>query len=164
MTDPGLTRRRVLGTAAGAGTAALAGCPLFSPGADGTPTKLDGERARRLATQFAPTVYFDRREQWFPTDPRPYTSQRDGETVVAGFDALDGYHDRFTGSTPPKPTVFYSAVTYEESPLAVVQFWFYSVFDQFTTNFHWHDWEVLLVFVDTDSDEPQLYVASSHSR
>jgi len=46
----------------------------------------------------------------------------------------------------------------------VVQFWFYSVFDQFTTNFHWHDWEVMHVFVDTETDEPQLYVASSHSR
>ncbi|MDS0283599.1 hypothetical protein [Haloarcula onubensis] len=164
MVDPTLTRRRLLGTAAGAGAATLAGCPLFSPGADGTPTAVGPERARRLAAQFAPTLYFDEREQWFPTDPRPYTSQRDGETVVTGFDALDGYHDRFTGDLPPDPTVFYNAVEYRESPLAVVQFWFYSVFDQFTTNFHWHDWEVLHVFVDTADDSPQLYVASSHSR
>ncbi len=154
----------MLGTLAGAGTASLAGCPLFSPGSDGTATQLGTERSRRLATQFAPTVYFDENEPWFPTDPRPYTSQQDGETVVTGFDALDGYHERFTGSAPPKPTVFYNAVEYQESPLVVVQFWFYSVFDQFTTNFHWHDWEVLHVFVDTETDEPQLYVASSHSR
>jgi len=164
VADTTLNRRRLLGTLAGAGTASVAGCPLFSPGSDGTPTQVGAERTRRLAEQFAPTVYFDEREQWFPTDPRPYASQRDGETVVTGFDALDGYHDRFTGSQPPAPTVFYNAVAYEESPLAVVQFWFYSVFDQFTTNFHWHDWEVLHVFVDTDDDTPQLYVASSHSR
>ncbi len=53
---------------------------------------------------------------------------------------------------------------YDESPLAVVQFCFYSVFDQFTTDFHWHDWELLQVFVDSDTGEPQLHVASSHSR
>ncbi|WP_324664245.1 hypothetical protein [Haloarcula sediminis] len=154
----------MLGTLTTAGTASLAGCPVFSSGQDGTPTTLDAERSRRLATQFAPTVYFDENEPWFPTDPRPYTSQRDGETIVTGFDALDGYHERFTGDQPPEPTVFYNAVEYQESPLAVVQFWFYSAFDQFTTNFHWHDWEVLHVFVDTETDEPQLYVASSHSR
>ena len=125
MADTTLNRRRLLGTLAGAGTASVAGCPLFSPGSDGTPTQVGAERTRRLAEQFAPTVYFDEREQWFPTDPRPYASQRDGETVVTGFDALDGYHDRFTGSQPPAPTVFYNAVAYEESPLAVVQFWFY---------------------------------------
>jgi len=164
VVDQILNRRRVLGTLAGAGTASLAGCPLFSPGSDGTATRLGTERSQRLATQFAPTVYFDENEPWFPTDPRPYTSQQDGETVVTGFDALDGYHERFTGPTPPKPMVFYNAVEYQASPLAVVQFWFYSVFDQFTTNFHWHDWEVLHVFVDTETDEPQLYVASSHSR
>ncbi|PSQ32409.1 hypothetical protein BRD09_03610 [Halobacteriales archaeon SW_10_68_16] len=45
-----------------------------------------------------------------------------------------------------------------------VQYWLYSAFDQFATNFHWHDWEALYVFVDTDTGEPQLYVASSHSR
>jgi hypothetical protein len=60
--------------------------------------------------------------------------------------------------------VFYNVVGYADSPLSVVQYWFYAAFDQFTTNFHWHDWEVLHVFVDTDSDEPQLFVASSHSR
>jgi len=60
--------------------------------------------------------------------------------------------------------MFYHGVSYDDSPLAVVQFWYYSAFDQFTTNFHWHDWEVLHVFVDTEASEPQLYVASSHSR
>jgi len=132
MTRPTPDRRTLLGTLAGVGASSLAGCPLFSPGADGTATPLGPQRSRSLASQFAPTLYFDEHEQWFPTDPRPYTSQRGGDTIVTGFDALNGYHDRFTGSTPPNPTVFYNAVSYEESPLAVVQFWFYSVFDQFT--------------------------------
>ena len=164
MADPTVDRRAMLGALAATGTAAVAGCSLFQSGSDSAANALAPEVALELAEQFAPTLYFDENEPWFPTDPRPYTSEQNGETIVTGFDAFDGYHERFTGDQPPKPTVFYNGVGYEESPLAVVQFWFYSVFDQFTTNFHWHDWEVLHVFVDTDSDEPQLYVASSHSR
>lgn len=157
-------RRTVLGALAGAGGAALAGCSAFERESDAETTQLDDDAARELAERFAPTLYFDSREPWFPTDPRPYESERDGETVVDGFDALEGYHDRASDGEPPNPTVFYHAVAYEDSPLAAVQFWSYSAFDQFTTNFHWHDWEVLHVFVDTETDEPQLYVASSHSR
>jgi len=170
--DDGLRRRSLLGALAGTGTAALAGCPAGggddatpTSGTDATPTETpSADEARRLAERFAPTFAFDAAEQWFPTDPRPYTRERDGETVVDGFAAFDGYTAAFaeTGD-PPAPTVFYHVVEYAESPLAVVQFWYYSAFDQFTTNFHWHDWEVLHVFVDTDADEPQLFVASSHS-
>jgi len=159
-----MNRRTVLGALAGVGGAAVAGCSAFERESDGQTNQVDDDRARALATRFAPTLYFDAREPWFPTDPQSYTSERDGETIVTGFDALDGYHERYREGSPPEPTVFYRAVEYEESPLAVVQFWFYSVFDQFTTNFHWHDWEVMHVFVDTETDEPQLYVASSHSR
>jgi hypothetical protein len=109
-------------------------------------------------------IYFDTEERWFPTDPRPYESERDGDTVVHGPDALEGYTTDWDGEDPPAPSVFYHVVEYDASPLAVVQYWMYSAFDQFSTNFHWHDWELLQVFLDTDSGEPQLYVASSHSR
>ena len=167
-----LDRRTLLGAVLGGGTASFAGCSALEREADAGTAGMDDDRARELATRFAPTLYFDVHEPWFPTDPRPYTSDRDGETVVDGFDALDGYHERFEGTAgdpdgtpaPPDPVAFYHGVEYEDSPLDVVQFWFYSAFDQFTANFHWHDWEVLHVFVDRDTDEPQLYVASSHSR
>jgi hypothetical protein len=174
---PHLRRRSLLGALAGTGTAALAGCP--AGGGDATPTSTgddgpetdapptetpDADRVRELAERFAPALTYDTAERWFPTDPRQYTTERDGETVVDGFDAFDGYTAAFEESgEPPAPTVFYNVVEYAESPLAVVQFWYYSAFDQFTTNFHWHDWEVLHVFVDTDSGDPQLLVASSHS-
>ncbi|MEF8856528.1 MAG: hypothetical protein V5A16_03810 [Haloplanus sp.] len=172
--DSGLYRRSLLGALAGTGTAALAGCPAGGgeggTGSDGTdddappPTTPDDETARRLAERFAPTLAFDAAERWLPTDPRPYTSEQEGATVVDGFDAFDGYTAAYAESeAPPDPTVFYHAVEYPNSPLVVVQFWYYSAFDQFTTNFHWHDWEVLHVFVDADTDEPQLFVASSHS-
>ncbi|WP_066412184.1 hypothetical protein [Halorubrum aethiopicum] len=167
-----LDRRTLLGAVAGLGTASIAGCSALEREADAGTSGMDEGRVRELAERFAPTLYFDVHEPWFPTDPRPYTSERDGETVVDGFDALNGYHERFEGTAgdpesspaPPDPTVFYHGVAYEDSPLEAVQFWFYSAFDQFTTNFHWHDWEVLHVFVDRETDEPQLYVASSHSR
>ncbi|MEA1931001.1 MAG: hypothetical protein U9O06_05565 [Euryarchaeota archaeon] len=159
-----LDRRTVLAAVGSVGAASIAGCTAFESGADSRTTELSDEQARDLAAEFAPTLYFDEAEQWFPTDPRPYESQQDGEVVVDGFDAFGGYTAAARETEePPEPTVFYHAVAYDESPLAVVQFWYYSAFDQFTTNFHWHDWEVLHVFVDTDSGEPQLYVASSHS-
>nr|WP_238392143.1 hypothetical protein [Halorussus amylolyticus] len=175
-----VNRRTVLGAIAGTGVASLAGCGALETGEDSETTELDDETAHDLAVAFAPALYFDEEERWFPTDPRPYESDADGETVVDGFDALDGYTELYeSAEAPPNPTVFYHAVQYENSPLAVVQYWCYSAFDQFTTNFHWHDWEVLHVFVDTaggDSSDgsagsetiavgdPQLYVASSHSR
>ena len=166
MAGKSFDRRTVLGALAGAGAASLAGCSLLQRGDDAGTTPVPADEARELAVRFAPTLYFDRDEQWFPTDPRPYTSQQDGETVVDGFDAFNGYVERRKqGDTggPPDPAAFYNAVSYDGSPLTVVQFWFYAVFDQFTTNFHWHDWEVLHVFVDQAADEPVLYVASSHS-
>ena len=157
-------RRTVLGALAGAGTTAVAGCSGSEPD-DAATGELEDDRLDELAARFAPTLYFDAAEPWFPTDPRPYAGEEDGETVVGGFAAFDGYHARYDeAGEPPNPTVFYNGVRYEESPLAVVQFWMYSAFDQFTTNFHWHDWEVLHVFVDLDTGDPQLYVASSHSR
>ncbi|SDZ94300.1 hypothetical protein SAMN04488065_1348 [Haloplanus vescus] len=160
-------RRPLLGALAGTGTAALAGCPASNGGGDTTatsPSTADPDRARELAERFAPTLTFDSAERWFPTDPRAYASEQDDRTVVDGFDAFEGYTaDAAEADAPPAPTVFYHAVEYDDSPLAVVQFWYYSAFDQFATNFHWHDWEVLHVFVDTDSGDPQLFVASSHS-
>ena len=124
----------------------------------------DADEARRLAERFAPTLYFGRREQWFPTDPRPYSSERDGQTVVDGFDALDGYTAAKSEDTPaPDPTVFYHVLEYTDR-LAVVQYWIYSAFDQFSVNFHWHDWELLQTFVDRASGDPVLYAASAHSR
>ncbi|RDZ63997.1 hypothetical protein C5B90_12895 [Haloferax sp. Atlit-12N] len=175
MTDrPAFDRRAFLAALGSAGLGSLAGCSALGGDSSETtstaaPTaSVDADVARDLAARFAPTLYFDADETWFPTDPRSYASDRDGETVVDGFDAFDGYHatQRETGERAPEPTVFYNVVRYEDSSLTAVQYWFYSVFDQFTTNFHWHDWEVLHVFVDTADDEPvpQLYVASSHSR
>jgi hypothetical protein len=162
---PAVNRRDFLATVgAVAGAASLAGCSMLERDGDGATTTLDDERARELAERFAPTLYFDEHEKWFPTDPRPYETEQDGETVVDGFAALDGYTEKASDAeTPPDPTVFYHGVEYTDSPLEVVQFWYYSAFDQFTTNFHWHDWEVLHVFVDTESGDPALYLASSHS-
>src|SRR6056297_2023915 len=160
-----LTRRSLLASLGVAGTASLAGCSASEPAPDRTTTTLSEERTRELAAKYAPTLYFDAAEKWFPTDPRTYESEQDGKTVVDGFDALNDYTAASKESdTPPELTMFYHGVSYEDSPLSVVQFWYYSAFDQFTTNFHWHDWEVLHVFVDTETGEPQLYVASSHSR
>jgi hypothetical protein len=164
MEDPLIDRRTVLAGMAGGGVASLAGCSFFQREDDAETTTVDTDQARSLAEQFAPTLYFDRNEEWYPTDPRPYESEQDEGTVVDGFDALNGYVENGGSDDPPDPRAFYHVRQYEESSLAVVQYWFYSVFDQFATNFHWHDWELLQVFVDTETEEPQLIVASAHSR
>jgi hypothetical protein len=133
-----------------------------------TPTarQPDDDEARRLAVRFAPDLHFGARERWFPTDPRRYERERGGERIVNGFDALDGYTRAVAanGGDPPAPTVFYRVVEYPDDPLVAVQYWIYSAFDQFTTNFHWHDWELLQTFVDTGADRAVLHAASAHSR
>jgi hypothetical protein len=168
MNAPDLTRRQLLGIAAGTGAAGLAGAyglGAFDRDADASTTEMSDERSRELAEQFAPVYYFDAFEKWFPTDPRPYESEADGDPVVDGFDALEGYTERFReAEAPPNPTVFYRVVSYEGSPLAAVQYWWYAAFDQFSVNFHWHDWEVTQVFVDLETGEPRLFVGSAHSR
>ncbi|QLG26234.1 hypothetical protein HUG10_01175 [Halorarum halophilum] len=127
---------------------------------------MEEDRERRLAELFAPDLYFGAAEAWYPTDPRNYESETDdGRTIVDGFDALDGYAREVTEADGlPAPIAFYHGRFYEGTDLGVIQFWFYSAFDQFSVNFHWHDWEVLHVFFDLESEEPELFVASSHSR
>ena len=119
---------------------------------------------RELADRYAPDLYFDIREKWFPTDALLYSTERDGETVVDGFHALieytGDYHD---GGLPPAPVVYWHAHDATDDIFAI-QYWMYSVFDQFTVNFHWHDWELLQVFIDAETREPVLISASAHSR
>ncbi|WP_053947344.1 hypothetical protein [Halolamina sediminis] len=183
-----LGRRRLLALFAGSGAAA-GGAYMFSGGQPADTDAIGAEESHRLAEAHAPTLYYGAREQWPATDPREYATERDGETIVDGFDALDGYTEDGREADYPHPTVFYHAIDYPDSSLSCVQFWIYSAFDQFSTNFHWHDWEVLHVFVDRSADgtatisdtegstttgtdqsasvdtgEPVLFVASAHSR
>jgi len=161
-----MTRRDALKV--GGGALLVGGGLLAAENAlDNLPGAFESEQNRALAERFAPTLHFGAGERWFPTDPRPYASDRDGERVVHGFDALNDYSKEFReAGDPPRPTVFYQVLSEQESDLSVVQFWIYSAFDQFTTNFHWHDWELLQVFADTSGEAatPVLLVASSHSR
>ena len=178
-----LSRRRLLALLAGGGATAGGAYVLTGDPEPAATALLGDEESRRLAEAHAPTLYFGARERWFPTDPREYESDQDGSTIVDGFDALDGYTADARDTDYPHPTVFYQAIGYPDSPLCCVQFWIYSAFDQFSTNFHWHDWEVLHVFVDRSAGDsanatgtstpaadtagtgrPVLFVASAHSR
>lgn len=158
---------------AGAWTASRSDEPAGpSPTPSGTPTPEPGpstepepnvgvpERVRR----YAPDLYFGALEKWYPTDPRPYVVERNGRREVDGFAALDGYAAAFAESdSPPAPVAFYNVV--EAAPgVDAVQYWFYSAFDQFTVNFHWHDWELLQVFLDRETGDPLLLSASAHAR
>jgi len=141
--------------------------PTVTTTPTGTPTETTTEQPASvpaIVERYAPDLYFGAFEKWFPTDPRPYVVTRDGERVVDGFTALEAYTAEYqkTGS-PPTPMVFYNVV--EAAPgVDAIQYWMYSVFDQFTVNFHWHDWELLQVFVDRDNGAPLLLSASAHAR
>ena len=69
----------------------------------------DDARLRRrsllaaLAGTSTAALTYDTAERWFPTDPRQYASERDGETVVDGFAAVGGYTAAFEESCEPPP-------------------------------------------------------------
>lgn len=137
-----------------------------------------------IAQQFAPTVHFDADEKWYPTDPTReeylFTPPGTDINVCSGFKALNEYRAEFreTGE-PPHPTVFYRVhgISGDDEPLLeqdliAVTYWRYYVFDQFTTNFHWHDSEKYHIFLDAgdvqspdeiDDLDPVLYVGDPHA-
>ncbi len=176
----GSSRRRVLGAfAAGVLTGGGAATVWFqtrpdeqpadpgpTPGPTPEPTHTDTPEptAPAIVQRYAPDLYFGRLEEWYPTDPTELLGA--GDSVLDGFNALDSYAAAFNDpGSPPWPTVFYNVVEDAGSPgIDAVQYWMYSAFDQFTVNFHWHDWELLQVFVDRETETPLLLSASAHSR
>ena len=138
--------------------------PTVTDTPEPTPTDTSEPTAPAIVQRYAPDLYFGRLEKWYPTDPTELLGA--GDSVLDGFDALDGYSAAFTDpESPPWPTVFYNVVEDAGSPgIDAVQYWMYSAFDQFTVNFHWHDWELLQVFVDRETGTPLLLSASAHSR
>jgi len=147
-----------LGSDDGDGTT---GGPTATPSPTATPTPAPADEWLATVNRFAPALHFGRRERWYPTDPRAYVNDR---RVVEGIPALRQYTQAVDGGDPaPNPTVFYHVVPVSDSIVAL-QYWMYSVFDQFAVNFHWHDWELLQVFVDADRLEPVLFSASAHAR
>lgn len=122
------------------------------------------EEAPAIVNRYAPDLYFGALEKWYPTDPRNYISETANDPVVDGFTALSEYSTAFDAAdAPPDPTVFYNVVEAADG-VDAIQYWLYSVFDQFTVNFHWHDWELLQVFIDRETGSPLLLSASAHSR
>ena len=164
-------RRRVLTYAALAalgGTGIVGAWTLSEPDTQSDPVSAPAETAPStvpaLVARYAPDLYFGALEKWYPTDPRQYAIETVGGTVVDGYTALDEYTATFNETgIPPKPTVFYRVVAAADG-VDAIQYWLYSVFDQFTVNFHWHDWELLQVFVDRETGRPLLLSASAHSR
>ena len=158
------------GTRDGGDESAASDTPSASATATDTDAETDTETLEadvpEVVRRHAPELHFGRLEKWFPTDPREYLpdGEPDGPIPLAGFDALQGYSDDVrTGGRPPHPTVFYRCVSVS-SDVEALQYWLYSAFDQFTVNFHWHDWELLQVFVDSETGDPLVLSASAHSR
>ena len=164
-------RRRVLTYAALAalgGTGVVGAWTLSQPDPPSTsaaaPAEITADTVPELVARYAPDLYFGALEKWYPTDPRQYAIETVGGSVVDGYTALNEYTAAFNETgIPPAPTVFYRVVAAADG-VDAIQYWCYSVFDQFTVNFHWHDWELLQVFVDRETGSPLLVSASAHSR
>ncbi|MFB6299555.1 MAG: hypothetical protein ABEH65_04775 [Halobacteriales archaeon] len=182
QTEDGISRRQLLwlgGGAAVLGGAGIGVASVFDDETndgevtpDGTDTPGDPDPTTTteatadvppLVEQYAPRLYFDANERWFPTDPRLFDPERNEENVIRGIDALNEYTERRRNGSMPDPSVFYHVVELSAELLAI-QYWMYSVFDQFSVNFHWHDWELLQVFVDRSSEEAVMVAASAHAR
>lgn len=158
---------RSLGLLGLIGAGGAAGYRIFANSPEPSDDLVNGmsqDELRDIAARYAPDFHFDRREKWFPTDALRYSTERDGETIVDGFHALTEYtRDFHERGQPPAPTVYWHAHDATET-VFVIQYWMYSVFDQFTVNFHWHDWELVQVFIEAETLEPVLISASAHSR
>jgi len=136
---------------------------------------------RAVAERFAPRLRFDADELWYPTDPRAYVVADGGRRVTSGFRALNRYTARRErAGEPPNPTVFHRVVgagdgPAAESDLLTVSYWFYYAFDQFASNFHWHDSEAYHVLCDAagvgrdadagaaDAVEPVVRITDPHA-
>jgi hypothetical protein len=53
----------------------MTGCSFFERSQDTDTSEVDPERSASLAEQFAPVLYFDTDQKWFPTDPRQFESE-----------------------------------------------------------------------------------------
>lgn len=73
----------------------------FSTEANDSPTvTVARTQACDLVERLASSYYFAY-EMWFPTDPRPYEIEANGNRVVGGFGAFNGCHERNDTSASP---------------------------------------------------------------
>lgn len=112
------------------------------------------------ASEYAPNFWFDKDEQYFPTDPLKFfydenLNELPGEEAKAKYDKLSK-EEKLKNFT-----VFYKID--DAGPEIVYQYWLFYVFN-YGFNEHYGDWESVFVFVDKNTKEITRTIGSFHQR
>ena len=112
----------------------------------------------KLAEKYAPTYLFSTEEKYFPTDP--YADDYD----------VTNNADKWLFEEFPKDQVVYYAITDYSSEKStehpegfkVLQYWNYYVYNNWGSDDHMYDWEVIHKWIDNKNNEVYKTSASMH--
>ena len=108
---------------------------------------------------YAPNFWFDSEEQYYPANPLDFyyddnINEISGEIAKAKYDKLS------LSEKLNKFTVFYEV---KSTPKEwVFQYWIFYVFNNFSINDHYGDFESVFVFVDKENNSVNRIVAAAH--
>ncbi|MFY9457496.1 MAG: thermonuclease family protein, partial [Candidatus Spechtbacterales bacterium] len=110
------------------------------------------------AREYAPNLWFDSEEKYYPADPLDFYYDKNGEelsgkTAVAEYDKLS-LDEKFG-----KVKVFYNIN--DAGDEIVYQYWLFYVMNNYE-NGHYGDWESVFVFIDKESKNINKAVGSAH--
>ncbi len=115
------------------------------------------------ASNYAPNLWFDSREQYFPTNPLDFYYENGQE--ISGEIAVSKYNQLSVQDKINNLTVLYHIE--DEGNQWVYQYWFFYVFNdnhRGVKNKHYGDWESVFVFVDKSSGGINKVIGTAHQR
>jgi len=123
----------------------------------------DSSIAAPPAINYAPNLWFDSQEKYYPTNILDFYFENGIE--IEGEVAVEKYSKLSLKEKLNNLTVFYHIE--DEGNQWVYQYWFFYVFNDYPTltqNKHYGDWESVFVFVDKDSREVVKVIGTAHQR
>jgi len=123
----------------------------------------DDNAAPPPASDYAPNIWFDRDEQYYPVNPLDFYFENGLE--ITGDIAVSKYNSLSFGEKFNNLTVFYHIKDYGNQ--WVYQYWLFYVFNDYpraAKNKHYGDWEAIFVFVDKESKKINKAIGTAHQR
>jgi len=115
------------------------------------------------AINYAPNLWFDSQEQYYPTNPLDFYFENGIE--INGEIAVNKYNQLSLETKIKNMTVLYHILDYGNQ--WVYQYWLFYVLNDFpeiVKNEHYGDWEAVFVFVDKDSEQVVKAIGTAHQR
>ncbi len=115
------------------------------------------------AINYAPNLWFDSEEQYYPVNPLDFYYQNGEE--IPGQVAVEKYNQLSFQDKLNKLTVFYHILDYNDQ--WVYQYWLFYVFNDslgLIKNKHYSDWEAVFVFVDKQTGQVIKVIGTAHQR